>query len=292
MLLLSTVLAAGLQLEVHPGLIEERDLFRDDMATREVVKGTPDGGMLTIVVRVPEVWLAPPDELSPAEAQDHRQVNEMVRATKKLPRKSPYEAAARLAAIFRNGSFEQSRPREHYAGVLLLWEVLWEHQTADTLSASLATLSVMEEMEIAGSLARYPCSDSDTGRAFGVLVPGESEAGVSWSYPAGDGALLTLHPNARPDAEAKLSDELEVWTLEEALDPDWNPLRPGEPKPPPRQKKRAPPSAEQVRNLSYYALSAGVGSGALVLVGLFSWRTRTSRQRALAARRQREKERF
>ncbi len=291
-MLLSSALAAGLQLEVHSGLLEERDLFRDGMATREVVKGTPDGEMLTIVVRVPEAWLVAPEDLSPAEARDQGQVDEMLRATKQLPARSAYEEAARFAAIFRNGSFEQSRPRERYAGVLMLWEVLWEHQSADTLSASLATLSLMGERDIAGSLARYLCSDSDTGRAFGVLVPGESEEGVSWSYPAGEGALLTLHPNARPDGDEVLSDELEVWTLDEALDVAWDPLRPGASKPPPRQKKRAPPTAEEVRNLSYYALSAGVGAGALVLVGLFSWRTRTSRQRALDARRQRERERF
>ena len=211
---------------------------------------------------------------------------------KRLPRLSPYQESARLAAMFRNGSFEESRPRERYSGVLELWEVLWEHQTADTLSASLTTLGVMEELDLAGSLARYPCADSDTGRAFGVLVDHESETGVGWSFPAGDGALLTLHPNARPDHDEVAFDELEVWTLDEALAPDWDPSRPGEPAPPPRQKERAPAAEVQLQDWNYYALSAGTGVGAVLLVGMFGWRTQVSRKRAAAARKKRQREQF
>jgi hypothetical protein len=292
MLLLSAALAQGLSLEIHTGLTEERDLFREGMETTELARGMPNGGLNTVIVRVPEEWLKPPEELDAAEAYDPQQVDEMVRAMKRLPRQSAYEESARLAAFFRNGAFEQARPRERYTGVLQLWEVLWEHQTADTLSASIATLSVMGELDLAGSLARYPCGDSDSGRAFGVLVPGTSKEGVGWSYPAGDGALLTLHPNARPDHDEVAYDQLEVWELEAVLAPGWDPVRPGEPAPAPRQKDRPPPKEEQLQNWNYYALSAASGVGAILLVGMLAFRTRASRRRALAAKKRRHEDRF
>ena len=292
MLLLSAALAQGLSLEIHAGLTEERDLFRDGMVTTELARGMPDGGLNTVIVRVPEAWLQPPEELNAAAAYDPQQVDEMVGAMKRLPRKTAYEESARLAALFRNGAFEQPRPRERYSGVLQLWEVLWEHQTADTLSASIATLSVMAEQDLAGSLARYPCADSDSGRAFGVLVPGVSREGVAWSYPAGDGALLTLHPNARPDHDEVAYDQLEVWELDAVLAPGWDPARAGEPAPAPRQKQRPPPREEQLQNWNYYALSAASGVGTVLLVGMLAFRTRASRKRALAARRRRQEDRF
>ena len=290
MLLLSAALA--FELEVHSGLLEERDILREGLVTQEVVKGTPDGGVLTLVVRVPEEWLAPPVDQTAGEAHSVSQVQETVRAMARLPRQSPYLEAARLAAMFRNGSFEEGRPRERYSGVLQLWEVVWEHQTADTLSASVATLEVMEALDLAGSLARYPCTASDTGRAFGVFVDHESEAGVGWSFPAGEGALLTLHPNARPDHDEVVLADLEVWPLSQVLAPGWDPARAGEPAPPPRQKQRAPPSDAQLQDWNYYALSAGTGVGAVLLVGLFGWRTHASRARAAAARAKRQREQF
>ncbi len=187
-----------------------------------------------MAVHVPDPWLDRPTSsgLSPAELAtgSRGQIAALLSAVQRdIPWSrglEPVQAAGLWAGLLRNSAYANPHPVSHYEGVLQPWEVLYDAQAGDTLSAAVTALLALEASGVEASLARYPSPATGSGVAFGLVVEGRAPSDVDWAWPVSGvtpgWTLLPLHLKAKPDGALEAS-ALQVWSLPEVKAAGWDP---------------------------------------------------------------------
>jgi hypothetical protein len=245
LLLLCTSTWASFQVELQADIVQRRDVVDAGHQVVELVRILPPREEpWTMAVHVPDSWLDLPrssglssqELISSSKGQIQTLVGAVQRDVPWARGLDPVQAAGLWAGLLRNSAYANPLPVSHYRGVLQPWEVLYDDQGGDTLSASITALLALEKAGVEGSLARYPTPTTGTGVAFGLVVEGQAPAAVDWAWPVTgvtpSWTLFPLHLKARPIGALEAS-ALKVWSLAELRAPGWSPgaaPAPGEPR--------------------------------------------------------------
>jgi hypothetical protein len=342
-LALIAVASATFQVELQADIVQRRDVVDPGHQVVELVRILPPTvEPWTMTVHVPDSWVDRPRSAhSPAElvTAARSQVHDLRGAVKAdipwSPGLDPLDAAGLWAGLLRNSAHANPHPISHYDGVLEPWELLYDAQAGDTMSAAIVALIALDGQGTEASLCRYPTPSTSTGVAFGLIVEGVAPAGADWAWAVGGvtpaWALLPMHLKAKPSGALQASD-LEVWTLAQVRAEGWDPgataqdaLSDGddeptpapaptpdgadEPEPPAPAPPPAPPPERTPRpdvcaqaeamglecrpvdhsNDGLWLLLAGLALAGITAAGVTALVTRSRRQAAARARKQRRK---
>ncbi len=239
LLALTATASAAFQVQLEADIVQRRDVVDPGHQVVELVRILPPRvEPWTMAVHVPDGWVdrsrsgRSPAELSTAARS---QLTALVTAVQRdIPWSSglnPLDSAGLWAGLLRNSAHANPHPVSHYDGLLEPWELLYDDQAGDTMSASVVALMALDAQGIDASLARYPTASTSTGVAFGLVIEGDAPDGADWAWevkgvtPAW--ALLPLHLKAKPAGTLEAAG-LEVWSLAQVMAAGWDPGAPAQ----------------------------------------------------------------
>ena len=243
-MLASTLLAliatasATFQVELQADIVQRRDVVNPGHQVVELVRILPPRvEPWTMAVHVPDAWVersrsprSPADLRATSSAQLTALVSAVQRDIPWSGGLAPLDAAGLWAGLLRNSAHANPHPISHYQGVLEPWELLYDAQAGDTLSAAVVALLALDSQGVEASLCRYPTPSTSTEVAFGLVLEGAAPAGADWAWAVGGvtpaWVLLPLHLKAKPGASLEAAD-LEVWSLAQVQAAGWDPGAPG-----------------------------------------------------------------
>jgi len=328
--------SASFRVDLQADIVQRRDVVDPGHQVAELVRILPPREEpWTMAVHVPDSWLDRPRSSgqSPSDAAiaARGQLNALVSAVQQdIPWSgglAPIDAAGLWAGLLRNSAYANPHPVSHYQGVLQPWEVLYDAQAGDTLSAAFTALLALEAQGVDASLCSYPTPSTSTGLAFGLILEGTAPDGADWAWAiqgvTPTWVLLPLHLKAKPTGELEAS-QLQVWSIDEVKAVGWSPgtepasdgladadpastpdpAEPPQPAPapapaPPPQRTPRPDICDQAEAMGLecrpadhsndliYLAIAVLALASLTAAGIGSWRGRSRRQAAAQARRQR-----
>lgn len=274
--------SAAFSVRLDPGLVTAREVAVPQHEVEELARVLPpDTTPWTVHVQVPVSWTqAPPAATSPSEQLQAEQIEGLLDALRAAGLPSAQTAPLQIAQVvglMQNGSFEHEVALARGPELLQPWQLLLDPESADTLSAALVSLALVDALGLEAELVRYPCPTTTAGVAFGLRSGGTPPPDTVLVGLPGGGVLYTLHPNAHLAPNAAAS-ELASWSLAQAKAPGFDPggasearpLPPPEPTTPAPKPPRAPAAVPQQGNAAWWLGSVGLGSvlfgmGALVL---------------------------
>ncbi len=234
-LIVTAAASAGFDVELREDIVQRRDVVDPGHQVVELVRILPPREEpWTMAVHVPDGWLDKPRSagLSTAQAasSSEAQLSTLVAAVRRdIPWAGglvPVDAAALWTGLLRNSAYANPHPVSHYDGVLTPWEVLYDDQAGDTLSAAFTALQALERQGIQASLCRYPTPSTTSGVAFGLILEGSAPADADWAWAVSGitpgWVLLPLHLKAKPAGNLDAVD-LEVWSAAEVAASGWSP---------------------------------------------------------------------
>ncbi len=229
------VASASFRVELQADIVQRRDVVDPSHQVVELVRILPPREEpWTMAVHVPDAWLDRPRSAGRSTADiasaSKAQLTALVTAVQQdipwsqgLP---PLEAAGLWAGLLRNSAFANPHPVSHYDGVLQPWEVLYDAEAGDTLSAAFTALLALDAQGVEVSLARYPTPSTAGGIAFGLVLEGAAPADADWAWPiqgvTPGWVLLPLHLKAKPAGSLEASD-LQVWSTAQVRAAGWSP---------------------------------------------------------------------
>lgn len=223
---------AELTVLLQSGIGQNRNYEREGTWSAQLARRLPPASApFVLVAQGPEEWVA--DERPSATATEVATLNaEHARAflaalsgQNLLSGGDPLLAAGRVVALLRPMEIDRTAP-SRYARVWPLWEVLAFSTEADTLSASVAAVQVLESAGVPARVARYP-SVLGVDR-FGVVISGAASRvpATPGAQRVGADALLPSALSAKP-VDRLQPDEVDTWSWQEILSPGWKGSGPG-----------------------------------------------------------------
>ena len=161
--------------------------------------------------------------------------------------------ARRVVALLHVATPNDEAPLGPDYGIWHPWELIANPERADTFSAALASMLVLERLNVPVHLAIYPWTGGD---AYGVVVSGTPAAATPGVVTASAGrALVSCHRNAPPAAPP-----FAEWSHAEITASGWTPHVSAEARrpPPPRSPGLTVPAAGGEDESRWIALAAGV----------------------------------
>lgn len=236
-------------------------------------------GEWTLRASVPEQWAkAPPDVLTPVDRilrdsdAEAATLAQMVRAAGWEVPGDHLATARRVVALLHVAAPDAQRPLGRDLRIWHPWELIAEPQRADTLSAAVASMLVLDHLSIEADLSLYPW---DGGNAYGIVMDGTPKTATPDILSiAGGRAVVSCHPNARPVAPP-----LAEWSRAEVASSGWSGEAAGPRGPKPERPVVAPPTSAGGDSGGWLALSAAVVVAVASVGGFSAFEARRRRRR-------------
>ncbi len=228
--------ADGLEVTLTLGKDQVRALAAPGVETfmRMGVDPVTSRGEWTLRARVPEQWATNPTARRvPLVAEYIPEVDQEVGALAKLVTEAAWAhpgddlaTARRVVALLHVAAPNDEAPLGPDYGIWHPWELIANPERADTFSAALASMLVLERLNVPVHLALYPWTGGD---AYGVVVSGAPATPSPDVYATSAGrALVSCHRNAPPAAPP-----LAEWSHADIVASGWTARVSASARPPP-----------------------------------------------------------